>query len=243
MTSSLNLNPKKIDPLIRALDDESIEGDPNRLAAAYTLAHDKMGVYELIRRITSNKDCVRRCVAYGLGTVRSSEILEDLVKIVEDPKTEIDVLLDILAVFGWLGGLGVGIIPTVLKLLNDDATVIIRRNAADVLGHILYWVKPTDLSEDLASLLSAQIKKSLGDPDAQTRFNLCSSIGKCAKFGFCADFVHLLEDISWNDKDRYARAYALDALQRINTLESISALMRVMWAQRHCSLTNENSPW
>jgi len=226
--------------LVKALEDTSTENEPDRLVAAYTLAQTETGVYELLKLMYSPEDSIRRSAMYGLGSVRNDVIAKELADMLGGKLSAVGVS-DTLAALGMMGKFSAVAIPTVLKMLTKNNNVYTKRTAADVLGHIVYWLKPEEISKELSEQMLAQVTIALEDNDAQTRFNLCLSLGRMAKTGCCEQFVPALENCAWNDANRYVRAYAVDVLQRIGTRESLDVFAKVLWATRYCSLTTAAS--
>ena len=114
------LDTEKHAALLHTLGDPALDNEPNRVAAAYTLANTEAGVYELLKLMYTQDDCVRRSVMYGLGSVRSDVIADELAAMLATGKklTAIGVS-DALAALGMMGRFSVKAIPVVLKVCKS----------------------------------------------------------------------------------------------------------------------------
>lgn len=122
------------------------------------------------------------------------------------------------------------------RMVSHVRDIFVRRAIAEALGNI----------SDLRCI--APLLELAGDADDQTRFQAVLSLAKLARHlspDQDNETAHKLVRMfahSLYDNDRYVQSYALEGLKRMRPFEEAQdILMRTLFAQRWCPITNKAS--
>ncbi|MCX6048618.1 MAG: HEAT repeat domain-containing protein [Chloroflexi bacterium] len=131
-------------------------------------------------------------------------------------------------VLGEIGPATLPVVPALVKLANDESEWV-RRNLVEALGTL------GEATDGLVTTLTQALTK---DADAQVRFTAALSLARLGAQAVGA--VPALQQ-ALKDENRYVRANAVDALNRIGTPEAKDILIHYLMAARWCpSTTPEN---
>jgi hypothetical protein len=220
------LGPTAADAIPTLATSLGDEYEPVALNAAYALAG--MGAHAVNALVAALQDPDKeraRNAAYALAALgpAATESLSELLNHSSD------------AVRGYaafaLGEIGAPASlagPALAQLLNDPAEGV-RRNMVEALG-TLTGADATTI-ETLARTITA-------DPDEQVRFTAGLSLARLGTQA--ADAVPALQQ-ALHDQNRYVRANAVEALNRIGTGEAKDALIHYLMAARWCPSTTPES--
>lgn len=217
--------------LASALGDEY---EPVALNAAYALAGmGAVGAATLTRSLTSDDRHVARNAAYGLaaaGTAAAEALVDLLGHENEQARGYAAYALGEIGLAG--SDLAQPAVAGLARLAGDPAEWV-RRNMAEALGTL-------DVSNDHVAHegCMATLMKTLGDTDGQVRFTTGLSL---ARIGADAASATSALQNALKDENRYVRANAVDALNRIGTPEAKSVLIDYLLASRWCPSTTPES--
>eukprot|EP00026_Physarum_polycephalum_P006593 Phypoly_transcript_06641.p1 GENE.Phypoly_transcript_06641~~Phypoly_transcript_06641.p1 ORF type:complete len:553 (+),score=72.23 Phypoly_transcript_06641:62-1720(+) len=231
--------------LFAMLRDTSAEGEPARLHAAYTLAHDTEIVDGLFELVYSEHQCVRRSVLYGLSSTQNAKVAESLTEILVGRslfpyKNELTLALSD------MGANALCALPALLNLLSDK-NEFVSSATAEAIGLVLYFLDQSDKSGSFLAQAKWQedfykvVQPAFRSSNDVLRFNICLSIARIGNLEVAARFVKELERCATMDQNRYVRAYALEALQRMNSVEGNKIALRILKSSHYCAVTTFDS--
>ena len=208
-----------IPALTAALDDEY---EPVAINAAYGLANmGEPAVVALTQALKAPSKDAARNAAYALsaiGPVAAPALAELLDFEAEAARGYAAYAL------GEIGQVAPEIVPALVKLTGDEAEWV-RRNTVEALGTI----------DAPAVTLVETLTESLNhDADDQVRFTAALSLARLG--AKAAGAVPALKQ-ALKDENRYVRANAVDALNRIGTPEAHATLIPYLLAARWCPTT------
>ncbi|UVI31053.1 HEAT repeat domain-containing protein [Paenibacillus spongiae] len=220
------------------------------LNAAYALGHmGEQGIAELIRQLSEGKTQVAERAAYGLQGAGAAAVpgLVGLLKHSDEKKAAFAAYT--LGMIGPDAGEGV---PALIEAAKADSEWL-RRNAVESLGMV---AEPAELvvpalAEELTASLKAEstpVPERSGDSFINMQRYIANKIGytaalsllRAGKNGESAQVIRALED-AMGSKDRYVRAYAMEALTHLQSKEAMNVLIRYYRTARWCPDTNKAS--
>lgn len=207
----------------------SDEAEPVALNAAYALATmGPSGRAALLAGLCSDDKNTARNAAYGL-TAAGHAVAEPLIELLDHAAEHVRGY----AAFA-LGEVGLAHHPSAmigvaaLAQRAGDASEWVRRNTAEALGTL-------DVADGAAN--AARINalcRLLTDADDQARFDAALAL---ARIGALADTAVLALQQALHDDNRYVRANAVEALNRIGTPDAHHILIDYLLGARWCSTT------
>jgi HEAT repeat protein len=225
----------------RTLVEDAYE--PAALNAAYGLERmGKPGIAALAEALTNESPLVSRTAAYGL-TAGGSAAIQPLLAALRNEREE--TISRAVFALGELGEPAMEAVPALAKLLEHSSAKV-RNNIVEALGNLGAGgangasdsTGATGAVGDHNEQIVAALSASLQDADLQVRFMASLSLAKLGAAGEAAvpQLVHALED-----KNRYVRAHAADALYYIGTVSAKDALLNFLRTSRWCSTTTPAS--
>ncbi|CAN7724424.1 HEAT repeat domain-containing protein [Paenibacillus sp. LjRoot56] len=222
------------------------------LNAAYALGQlGEPGIETLIKHITEGSNLTAERAAYGLqgaGTEAIPELLRTL-KHENDHRRALAIF-----VLGMIGSSDGEVVPSLITSLQDESEWV-RRNAVEAIGMI------KDPGEQIVSAIAKVLQDSLRNEfDANASkleseklkvgfqpyitnkigYTAALSLLRIGKVGNVSEAVRSLEQALYS-KDRYVRAYAVEALTHLRTEEAVDILIRSLRSSRWCQDTNKAS--
>ena len=209
------------------------EYEPVALNAAYGLAGmGSPGIEALAAHLQSKDKNTSRNAAYGLadaGTPALAAVIDRLGHATEHVRGY--------AAFA-LGEIGLGESAyavtgtTELAKLASDGSEWVRRNVAEAFGTLAV------VTPEASAVRVDALGRLLCDADEQTRFNSALAF---ARMGPAAAAATPTLQASLQDENRYVRANAVDALNRIGTPEAHHILIDYLLGTRWCYTTTPDS--
>lgn len=212
----------------------SDEYEPVALNAAYALAGmGAAGVDALVNGLQQPDKDTPRNAAYGLaalGQPAAAALTDQLTHSNELTRGYAAFALGEIA----LGGNGVtGAAVDGLAALTGDEDAWVRRNVAEALGTV-----EIAGNESAQRVAANSVSQLLRDSDDQVRFTAALSAGR---MGSAATTTVPALQTALKDENRYVRANAVDALNRIGTPDAQQALIDYLLASRWCPSTTPES--
>ena len=141
----------------------------------------------------------------------------------------------ILFALGEIGNKAESSIELIMSQINSK-NMYIKYNAVEALGNICNGVS----NEQILSNVSLGLVQALSDNDEQTRFRACLSMIQIANKVSSPIVLEALET-ALDDSNRYVRGYAVLALERMGTKESLAILVKELMMSRWDPLTTKNT--
>lgn len=210
------------------------EYEPVALNAAYALAGmGDAALPALLDGLRNPDKDTARTAAYGLAAAGAAAI-SGLIDQLDHENAQVRGY----AAFA-LGEIGLGNsdlaaagVAGLTKLVHDPDEWV-RRNTAEALGTLDVADQPAVNAQRMAGLI-----QTLADTDEQVRFN--SGLA-CTRLGAAAESAIPALQQALNDPNRYVRANAVDALNRIGTSDAQRVLIDYLLNSRWCPSTTPES--
>jgi len=200
-----------------------------KIGAAYALAGCGKEGYDILNSCFHRKEeSVSKCAVYGLiaaGKISVEQFIQDLHETKESIRLR--------AQFG-LGEIRAHTaVPALIASYAEE-----KYNKYSIL-EALGTLCGKDIKDK--QILFNTLFEGLKDKQPQARFQACFSLIKLADMA-PEETVSKLEEVL-RDENRYVRAYALKALEKIGSPEAIKILLEELWTSRYCTLTSPESPY